>query len=236
MSQNTSRAVMAQRAEAPDSLDFFPTPPWATRALCEVVLPHLALGLQYERVWEPAAGEGHMAAVLAEYASEVIASDVHKYERWIAGADARHVGSFIGAGPDVLPIGWIPDLDWIITNPPFNLAEQFFERARNEARGVAFLVRTTWLESKERYERIFSQSPPNMIALFSERVPMVKGRWDPKASTATSYAWVVWARSADLAQASLRASCGPRLMWIPPGQRQRLTLPADYERFAREAS
>ena len=33
MAQNTSTAVMARRAEAPDSLDFFPTPPWATRAL-----------------------------------------------------------------------------------------------------------------------------------------------------------------------------------------------------------
>src|SRR3546814_6501707 len=33
VSQNTSHAVMAQRVEAHDSLDYFPTPPWATRAL-----------------------------------------------------------------------------------------------------------------------------------------------------------------------------------------------------------
>lgn len=38
MSQNVSTAVMQRRVEAPDSLDFFPTPPWATRALCEHVL------------------------------------------------------------------------------------------------------------------------------------------------------------------------------------------------------
>lgn len=30
MSQNISHAVMAQRVEALDSLDDFPTPPWAT--------------------------------------------------------------------------------------------------------------------------------------------------------------------------------------------------------------
>jgi hypothetical protein len=36
--QNTSHAVMAQRTEAKDSLDDFPTPPWATRALIEHVL------------------------------------------------------------------------------------------------------------------------------------------------------------------------------------------------------
>jgi hypothetical protein len=31
--QNTSHAVMAQRVEPAHSLDDFPTPPWATRAL-----------------------------------------------------------------------------------------------------------------------------------------------------------------------------------------------------------
>jgi hypothetical protein len=30
-----STSVMARRVEPPDSLDFFPAPPWATRALCE---------------------------------------------------------------------------------------------------------------------------------------------------------------------------------------------------------
>jgi hypothetical protein len=35
VSQNRSSAVMQQRSEPHDSLDDFPTPPWATRALCE---------------------------------------------------------------------------------------------------------------------------------------------------------------------------------------------------------
>ena len=37
MTQNRSSAVMQQRKEPHDSLDDFPTPPWATRALCEVI-------------------------------------------------------------------------------------------------------------------------------------------------------------------------------------------------------
>ncbi len=36
--QNTSHAVMAQRTEAKDSLDNFPTPPWETRRLLEHVI------------------------------------------------------------------------------------------------------------------------------------------------------------------------------------------------------
>ena len=35
MKPTEHRAVMASRREPPDSLDFFPTPPWATRALLD---------------------------------------------------------------------------------------------------------------------------------------------------------------------------------------------------------
>ena len=36
--QNKTHAVMSQRHEDQDSLDYFPTPPWATRALFEHIL------------------------------------------------------------------------------------------------------------------------------------------------------------------------------------------------------
>lgn len=204
-------AVMASRREAPDSLDFFPTPPWATRALIEHVIPD-AKGT----AWEPAAGESHMAYVLRDRFERVIATDVHDY----GGLDA--IGSFVGAGLDVIPSP-TGGVDWIITNPPFNLAEQFAERALCETRvGVAFLLRSTWVEGRERYEGIFSRRPMTAVAQFVERVPMVKGRWDPRASSATAYSWFVWQH----------AETGPtRLIWIPPGCRNRLTKPDDVRRF-----
>jgi hypothetical protein len=59
---NGARSVMACRLEQRDSLDYFPTPPWATRALVERVLPHLGVGLaRMNTVWECACGEGHMS-------------------------------------------------------------------------------------------------------------------------------------------------------------------------------
>ncbi|HRO04370.1 MAG TPA: hypothetical protein PLS69_12275, partial [Terricaulis sp.] len=64
----------------------------------------------------------------------------------------------------------------------------------------------------------------NIIAQFCERVPMVKGRWDPSASTATSYCWVVWDRM-------LGVNEGTIFSWIPPGQRAALTKPDDVARF-----
>ena len=55
-----------------------------------------------------------------------------------------------------------------------------------------------------------------------ERVPMVKGRLDSKATTATGYAWLVWEKE---------KPNQPRLMWVPPCRRQ-LERKADY-RYAR---
>jgi hypothetical protein len=208
-------AVMAWRREPVDSLDFFPTPPWATRALCEHVLG--LTGDEADRkltAWEPAAGEGHMAEVLREYFGSVQTSDVHDYGK------GYQVGSFVGAGPDVAR----HIVDWIITNPPFNLALDFALRGLElSLGGVALLTRTAWLEGGDRFTRLFSLRPPATVALFSERVPMVKGHWDPRASSATSYAWIVWEHG---------HRGDTRLTWIPPGQRKALTRPDDVARFA----
>jgi hypothetical protein len=114
-------SVMARRLEPPDALDFFCTPPWATRALCKHVL--FASGGTCPMPlssWEPAAGEGHMAEVLMEYFQQVHASDVFDY------GCGYEVGSFVGCGPDVATVPAVPD--WIITNHPFNLACEFARR------------------------------------------------------------------------------------------------------------
>jgi hypothetical protein len=204
-------AVMAQRREPPDSLEFFPTPPPATRALFHHVLP--AFGIEtIGTVWEPACGQGHMAAVIAEFAQEpVIASDVFDYGYGTAPHD------FLYDGPLTKP-------GWVITNPPFSLACEFTLRALELATdGVAMLVRTQWMEGVGRYQKLFKDQPPTGFAPFVERMPMVKGRWDPDASTATSYAWFVWCK---------HSPASPRIFWIPPGCRTALTHADDRKRFA----
>ncbi len=204
MSQNTSHAVMAQRKEAHDSLDDFPTQPWGTRALMEM--------LQIDRpgkliVAEPAANRGYMARPLSEYFGTVVASDVHDY----------------GFGYPVKDFLWPSDdkADWIITNPPFRLAEEFINTALLRAnRGVAMLCRTSFSEGVGRYNGIFKNRRPTYIWQFVERLPMVKGRCDPKASTATSYAWYVWMGMRSRQQFTT-------FDWIPPC-RKRLERDSDY--------
>src|SRR5262245_31923266 len=156
--QNTSHAVMAQRHETAESPDDFPTPPWATRALIEHIIGKS--GLDTMNCLEPACGRGHMSRTLEEYFASVTSSDAYHY----------------GYGPvrDFLRYPFDgPSHDWVITNPPFRLAEEFVHRALTVARvGVAILARTVFLESLGRYEEIFRHSPPTKFAQFVERVPM----------------------------------------------------------------
>lgn len=193
MAQNTSHAVMQQRSEPHDSLDDFPTPPWATRALCE----HVIKGGQFS-VMEPCCNRGYMAKPLKEYFDDVYCSDIHDYE-W--------------EGQDAIQDFLFTDMrfDWIITNPPFRLAEQVINHAIDHSNiGVAVIVRSAFLEGVGRYKNLFSKNPPSIIAQFAERVPMVKGRYDAKASTATSYTWLVW----------LKDETETKFVWIPPCRKQ----------------
>jgi hypothetical protein len=206
VSQNTSHAVMQQRSEPHDSLDDFPTPPWATRALVEHVIHRFNFITARSSVWEPACNRGHMADPLKEYFAEVHASDIHDY------GTGHWLGDFLF--PSSFPNDRFEAPAWIISNPPFRLAEQFIARAADIAQvGYAFLVRTSFIEGVGRYENLFSKNPPSIVAQFSERVPMVKGRYDPAASTATSYCWLVW-----FTDGPNRAPT--QMVWIPPCRRR----------------
>lgn len=198
MMKYQSHAVTAQRVEPKDSPDDFPTPPWATRALIEHIIEDKA-ALSSMSCLEPACGAGHMAKVLKSYFKEVKCADAFHY----------------GYAPvrDFLTYPYETNaVDWVITNPPFRLAEEFVLRAMEVARvGVAILARTVFLESVGRYQSIYLNKPPTKFAQFVERVPMIRGRLDIKATTATGYAWFVWEK---------KATNECRLMWVPPCRRQ----------------
>ena len=203
--QNTSHAVMSQRVEAPDSPDDFPTPPWATRALLEHVIGG-KVAVSGMTCLEPACGAGHMSEVLTQYFDQVHSTDIHDYgyaDKKDFFAYSNNAGQF----------------DWLITNPPFRLAEDFVLKGLKIARvGVAILARTVFLESSGRYRAIFLDNPPAKFAQFVERVPMVRGRLDKSATTATGYCWLVW----DKQHKGI-----PQLVWIPPCRKQ-LERDGDY--------
>jgi hypothetical protein len=206
--QNTSTAVMQRRVKKPedfDPFDYYPTPPWATRAFCEFLNGALGVSTGICSVDEPACGAGDMANTLAEYFGQVRASDI--------------VDRGYGERRDYLWPSDLPQVDWTITNPPFKLALQFIETALKRSRfGVAMLVRSAFLESETRYTRLFSKHPPAAVVQYVERVVMHQGRLVKDGTTATAYCWVVWTHS------DVEA---PRFYWIPPC-RARLERDEDY--------
>ncbi|NEX45217.1 methyltransferase [Pseudotabrizicola algicola] len=209
MTQNRSAAVMQQRSEPHDSLDDFPTPPWATRALCEALpIWNWPDRCATQTAREPAANRGHMVRPLREHFREVEASDIHDYGAGFPQADYLF-------GPDPAPV------NWTITNPPFRLAEQFITRALRTSRvGVAVIVRSAFLEGVGRHERLFGPHRPAAVLQFTERVVMHKGKLSAKGSTATAYCWIVWTTKPV-------APPHTEFRWIAPC-RKRLERPGDY--------
>lgn len=236
MTQNRSSAVMAQRIEPHDSLDDFPTPCWGTRALMEHVIRPLALAGRcplLRSVWEPACNRGYMVRPLEEYFDRVHASDIFDY----TAEPSDHVRVQDRVVDFLWPNSESPHLakhpvEWVITNPPFKLAERFIARAREVATvGCAMLVRTSFLEGADRYRKIFSPNPPTIVAQFSQRLIITKrvvrdpskNYWDEgaqkwrKPSTATAYAWLVW----------IHGQKPEPFQWIPPCFKQ-LNRSTDY--------
>lgn len=208
--QNRSSAVMQQRSEPHDSLDDFPTPAFATRALCEYIARFSPVRLGLLDCREPAANRGFMVKPLREYFGHVMASDVHDYGVGFPVQDYLF-------GPD----SHFDRTGWTVTNPPFRLAQQFIERALRLSRvGVAMIVRTAFMEGQKRYEELFTKTPPSHILQFTERVPMYKGRLaGPDETTATAYCWLIW----------FKGRTGPTTFeWIAPCKK-RLARPEDYQ-------
>ena len=127
-----------RKSKTDNTLDDFPTPPWATRALCEhVIKPN-------GTVLEPAANRGFMARPLAEYFDSVTASDIADYGCGYPIAD------FLRDHDDIF--------DWVISNPPFNQTAPFIIRANQVARiGVAMLCKIQILETLKRREHLSEQ-------------------------------------------------------------------------------
>lgn len=97
--------------------EVYRTPAWVT----EHLLAHVAFG---GMIWEPAAGEGDMAAALRRKGLQVITSDTRD-----TGTDFDGLDFLSAAAAKVAEIGRRSGVRGIVTNPPFSRAQEFIERA-----------------------------------------------------------------------------------------------------------
>ena len=201
MTEETKGPMGFQTRSSPkDGLDDFPTPPWATRAFIAHCLPD---DLKESKAWEPCANRGYMVNVLRESFGDVWGSDIEDY-----GAGFP-IANFLDM-PDPTEFG--VEVDYIVTNPPFNIAEDIYAHWRKNMPSVqhlCLLLRTSWLEGWSRYENIFQKgNNPAFVCPYVGRVPMVRGKLQRKAATQMPYAWFVWDRE-------MSRYTQTRVKWIP---------------------
>lgn len=157
--------------------DCYDTPPEAVHALLKVEkLPH--------EIWEPACGKGNIVQVLRSAGHKVYASDLNN-----RGCYDSHFGvDFLFCPHD--------EVDAIVTNPPFSLAEQFVQRALERAPLVIMLLRLAFMESVRRAP-ILENAGLARIHVFSKRLPMMhREGWEGrKANSGMAFCWMVWERS-----------------------------------------
>lgn len=221
-------SMNAHRLSAPDSVDFYPTAPWGGRTGGEIIRMLDPWARSY---WECASGSGSLAHGLADYAEAVFRSDAYDYGTGAAIYD------FTSAAPPPFVA------DWIVSNPPFAPAEAFVRLAQKRARrGVAMLLRLGFVEGVRRYGLHYPDDwatawPLTVKSPFSERIPILEGRYDPERSSAQAYAWFVWMNPAlhpERFMARIGDRWWPATMNVPPGSKRRLTRPSDRAFAARE--
>ncbi len=214
--------VMESRLLEKGSLEYFPTPPWATRAVIKEVLQGgLYFDLRSKRVRDPCAGGGHMSSPLAETFAAVDIADVAD---WGINPEIR---DFLEETRQRLLEDGHQLPDWIFINPPFEQAVNFVLRALEIAtEGVAVFCRLGWLSSQSRYDRLFRYNAPAYVCPFSERVALIQGVWDPEASSATDYAWYIWIKDHFPSETVRPLST----VWhLPPGMEDRYTRLSDMD-------
>ena len=135
-------------------------------------------------IWEPASGPGAIVRVLRRHARMVYATDLND----CASRDQHQ------SGRDFLLERQLPlDVQAIVTNVPFKLAEQFVAHALELCPLVMMLLLIAFLES-ERRTPILDNGKLARVHIFKKRLPMMhRAGWDgPKASSGVGCAWFIW--------------------------------------------
>lgn len=136
------------------------------------------------KILEPCCGNGALSKAIESLGCEVVSEDLYDH-------------GFGTTGVDFLKRKEMPeDCCTIITNFPYKSVTECTLHALDllpEGGILASFVKTTFLESKGRYDGIFKTQPPKYVLQFVNRQRCYKdGKMDSTGSSAVSYAWMVW--------------------------------------------
>lgn len=173
--------VKAQKAHKRKAADFYPSPPDVTVALMEF------LQLPPEQfIWEPACGDGSMSRVIEAYDQNVLSTDLREDSGYgQGGVDFLTFDTDPKAG---IPYSAVYN-DWIITNPPFNLAEAFIRKSLSITPNVAMLLSNQYWHAATR-KRLFDDHPPAWVLPLLWRPAFLEK--ERGKSPMMNVFWIVW--------------------------------------------
>lgn len=153
-------------------LDTYLTPPHIVDCLVRAVhLPHV--------LWEPAEGAGGLRDRLREIGFKVYGSDI------VSGADFTRA--------DSLPM---PDVRGVVTNPPFDVAQAFIERALEllaPVRGTLALLLPCDYDHAQTRTHLFRHCPcfAGQVKL-TRRIVWFEREDGKKPAPSEWHSWFVW--------------------------------------------
>lgn len=159
--------------------DYYATDPKAM----EMLLEHETFN---HDIWEPACGDGALCKILTKHGYNVLPSDI--IDR---GYPGTHISDFLKVNDVKMGVD-------IITNPPYKYVSEFILKAlKNTDRKVAMFCKIQLLESKKRWEQVFSKHPPARIYVFVKRMNCYRNNDQSKKGSAICYAWFIWDKEYD---------------------------------------
>lgn len=165
-----------ERVRAED--DFYSTNPIAI----DYLLQHEDFA---ENIWECACGNGKLSKRLEEKGHNVKSTDL------------VYRGYGEKESIDFLIQDQVFDGD-IITNPPYNLALEFVEKALELSnRKVAMFLKIQFLETKKRYLNLFKENPPKKVLVFVKRMACYREDDTSFRSSAICFCWIIWDKEYD---------------------------------------
>lgn len=81
------------------------------------------------------------------------------------------------------------DFDYIVSNAPYKLAQEFIQEGFKYAKEQYQLLRMAFLEGKKRKEELYSQKHLKTVYIFSYRISCSKGVEEEPQTNAVAYAW-----------------------------------------------
>lgn len=162
--------------------DFYQTPYHCTRLLLDQLQNSWHIHSKDITILEPCSGKGAITKVFDEYGLNFVSYDLFP------------------ANVDLISQDFLDEtrvFDYIITNPPYNISNEFILKAKQIAsRGFALLLPINYLQGKKRFKEIWSDKkyPLTNVFVFTRYLLMSEDiRQDGTCDSGmVVFAWFIW--------------------------------------------